>query len=148
VTAILNTKHLLARQKSVMLERLAALATSGRSDRRAAYYRKKANEILQEFIIADCALESISLLETGDVAEKERPIDAILAFLDKSERSILKDTLIEGVVSGGFREGDPKVKIMVHKSIDNHLNGTGAKKQLIKSVNGRIGKWAWDDAMF
>ncbi len=144
----MDTKELLTKQKSRLLERLATLACSGRTDKKASFYRKKANEILQEFVLADCALDSIALVKPSDFKESERPIDAILAYLEKSGSPMLESALIEAVVSGGFRPGDPKARLIVLKSIGNHLRGTGAKKQLIKSVNGRIGKWEWDESVF
>jgi hypothetical protein len=143
-----TTKVLLAKQKSILLTKLASLACSGRSDVEMASYRNEANEIVKEFMLADRALASIAVLKSNEFSNSERPIDAILAYLDEVGSPASEEEIIDGLVSGGFRLGDPKARLIVLKSIGNHLHGTGARNQLIKSINGLIGKWEWEDARY
>lgn len=144
----MDTKLLLQKQKSVLLERLAILACEDRTEEKAALYRKKAKDILRDFALADQALSSIAVLAATEFSSSERPIDAIIAYLDKSGHPTRQSDLIEGIISGGFRSDDPKGRLIVLRSIDNHLSGTGARKQLIKSVNGLIGRCDWEDSRF
>jgi len=144
----LDTKVLLSRQKSLLLSRLVTLACSGRTETEASRCQKEANEIVKEFILADRALASIAVLKATEFCNSERPIDAILAYLDKAAAPASEEELVDGIISGGFRLGDPKARLIIIKSIANHLYGTGARKNLIKSINGFIGKWDWEDAMF
>jgi hypothetical protein len=147
-TMTMDTKLLLSKQKSKLLEQLAALACAERADEKLAYYRDQANAILREFMFADHALASIVILGANEFADIERPIDAILSYFDKSCAPAIEEDLIEGVLNGGFRSNDPKARLILVKSIGNHLSGTGAKSQLIKTVNGRIGKYNWEDTRF
>lgn len=144
----IDTKLLLAKQKSSLLEKLAALACAERPDDKLAFYRDQANAILREFMFADRALTTIVILGANEFADLERPIDAILSYFDKSCAPAIDADLIDGVLNGGFRSHDPKARLILTKSISNHLSGTGAKSQLIKTVNGRIGKWNWPDSRF
>lgn len=144
----MDTKLLLQKQKRSLLERLAFLACEDRTEEQAAFYRKETKDILRDFALADQALSSIAVLTATEFSSSERPIDAIVAYLDKNESPSREAELIEGIISGGFRSDDPKARLIVLRSIDNHLSGTGARKQLIKSVNGLIGKWDWEESRF
>ncbi len=144
----IDTKVLLAKQKSILLTKLASLACSGRSGEEAVSYRNEANAIVREFMLADRALASIAVLKTAEFTNSERPIDAILAYLDKVGSPASEGEIIDGIVCGGFRLGNPKARLIVLKSIGNHLHGTGARSQLIKSINGLIGRWEWKENRF
>jgi hypothetical protein len=147
-TMTMDTKILLAKQKSMLLEQLAALACAERPDDKLASYRDQANAILREFMLADRALATIVIMGANEFADIERPIDAIISYFDKSCAPAIEEDLIQGVLNGGFRSSDPKARLILVKSIGNHLSGTGAKSQLIKTVNGRIGKYNWPDSRF
>lgn len=143
-----DTKGLLVKQRTALLNKLVSLASTGRPEHEAAIYRKEAGGILKEFLLTDRALSSIALVKTEEFAEEQRPIEAVLAFLDKHGAPASKQEIIDGVVVGGYRSGDPQVRIVLLKSINIHLTGTGKNRKLIREVNGLVGRWDWNDSLF
>jgi hypothetical protein len=130
----------LVRQRAAILENLVELAGP---------QRDQARHLVEQLTVADKALAGLSAPMYGRFAAAEGHIQAILMYLDEIARPATKEEIVNALLEGGYLGAIPGTKLKIQKSIDNYLTGTGAKtRNYIRKVNGLIGKFEWDDALF
>lgn len=134
-----NVRDDLMRMRDEELKKLVSLASD----------RKGAEAILNNFLALEKAIAAVEPpQEPMEYARYKRASDAILACLDKAGHPMPVKEMIAEILAGGFRHGDNKAEWMLGQSIRSFTNGTGRATNLIKMVNGLVGRGEWEEERF
>lgn len=132
---MLDTKALLQQQKNKIL---AALKTFG----------PEAARLVNELEALDLAASNISSTDAGRYSGFRVAIDAIVVALTIHDRPMTADELSREITAGGWLTSDSRAKFNVKDSVDYHTRRQGAKKKIIRAVNGLVGLYEWPDEKF
>lgn len=132
---MLGTREVLLQQRFRCLDRLRELGPT-------------AANLVTELESLDMALANFSAKGAERYAGFRLAIDAIVAALTIRDRAMTPDELSEEIIAGGWLSKDDRARFNVKDSVDYHTRRQGAKKNIIRAVNGSVGLFDWPDEKF
>ena len=145
-------KSVIIRHRAEMLRQLADLASEGREKEEAERYRARAANLVNLLAGAERAADALTPPDiTTDYAGCKRPIDAIVKYLDERAAPATRKEITKGILKGGFRGGPgivDGIEWRIGRSFDSFIGGKGRASNLIKEINGLVGRPHWEDSRF
>lgn len=132
---LLDTKALLQQQRNRCLSALRALGP-------------EASKLVNELESLDMALSNMATGAAAQYAGFRLAIDAITAALTVNDRAMTPEELSTEITSGGWLSQDGRAPFNVKDSVDYHTRRQGAKKKIIRMLNGMVGMYEWPDEKF
>lgn len=143
-------KSVIIRHRAEMLRQLAALASEDRSKEDAEKFRVRALNFVKLIEQSEVAVNALPEV-TSDYAGCSRPIDAIVQYLEQHRSPATREEITTAILKGGFRGGPGVVEGIewrIGRSFDNFIVGTGRASNLIKEINGLVGRPDWEESLF
>lgn len=143
-------KSIIIRHRAEMLRQLAALASEDRPKEDAERFRVRAANFVKLIEESEVAVKALPEV-TSDYAGCARPIDAIVQYLDQNGNPATRGEITAAILKGGFRGGPGIVEGIewrIGRSFDNFIVGTGRARNMIKEINGLVGRPDWEESRF
>ncbi|MFL6427848.1 MAG: hypothetical protein ACJ71S_06360 [Acidobacteriaceae bacterium] len=107
-----------------------------------------AARLVTELESLDMAISNIATSSAGEYSGYRLAIDAIVAALTIHGRPMSGDELSREITAGGWLSKDGRARYNITDSVDYHTRRQGAKKKIIRAMNGLVGLYEWPDEMF
>lgn len=140
---VLSTTEVLQRERQHCLDALRSLSP-------------QALKLVTELESLDMALLHISDSDLNAYTAFRRPIDAVIAFLERNGRVMRVEEIACAIVDGGWRKRDKQAHYSLRSAIDYHARRQGIRNQLIRTLrndnqhdpresNTLVGLYHWPD---
>lgn len=108
--------------------------------------RERAPDLVRELEACEAALDKLGddvEPPSDEYARHYHAWQAVVAYLDKRKRPAEEETIIHGVLEGGWMRGNDRAHVNLKNSIRYHIRESDNQKVLKKFRSGRIGLFGW-----
>ncbi len=111
--------------------------------------RDREPDLVRELEVIDQAIAALDHKSSSDDATYtpyKSAIQAIVAYLEKRQRTDGPDDIVQAIVAGGWLKGHPNAMKNAKNSIIYHVQRSTITKEIKKFPSGRIGLYSWPNS--